>query len=94
MKAKGIELTKQIFDNHNPEYYYNMYFYPEDYGCRIFDFYKENDIRIYNGILPFKREVIKTITRDEFEKEFGQYIFYDTLSYRVGWRNNGYTWNN
>lgn len=94
MKATGIELTKEIFDNNSSQYMYDLYFFPQDHGCRIFDFYKEDDIRIYSGILPFKKEIIKTITRDEFEKNFGNMLFYDINSYRVNWIYSGYTWNN
>lgn len=94
MKAIGIDLVKEIFDSYNPQYMYDLYFFTEDYGCRIFDFYKEDDIRTYNGILPFKKEVIKTITREEFEKEYGKYVFYDVNTYKVNWVYSGYTWNN
>ena len=94
MKAIGIDLTKEIFDKYNPQYMYDLYFFPTDYGCRVFDFYREDDIRIYNGVLPFKKEVIKIITRDEFEKEYGKIMFYDIHSYKVNWIYSCYTWNN
>lgn len=70
-------------------------FFREDNGCRIFDFYKEDNIRIYDGILSFhKNNIIKSITREEFENEYGDFMFYDINSYKVEWFYSGYTWNN
>ena len=94
MKATGIDLTKEIFDYNNSQYSSYIYFFTEDNGCRIFDLYSEDCIYVYNGILPFKKDIIKIINREEFEKEFGQYTFYDTVTYRVYWKNIGYSWNN
>ena len=43
--------------------------------------YKEDNIRIYDGILPFrKNNIIKSITREEFENEYGDFMFYDIIS--------------
>ena len=57
--------------------------------------YKEDNIRIYDGILPFrKNNIIKSITREEFENEYGDFMFYYINSYKVEWFHSGYTWNN
>ena len=57
------------------------YFYPQDFGCRLFELTKDNKILITNTLDNF--EPIDIISIEKFKENFGDRVFLNALYYKV-----------
>lgn len=84
---------KQLAENYRANDVWTwLFFNPESWGCEIYGFDTTNKkVIVYNGV-NFNYEEIRTMSIEEFAKQFENTIFFCCGMYNVCWRNIGYAW--
>lgn len=86
-KSDFVKCTGNWFVENKSETWSYRYFYPQDFGCRLFELTKDNKVLITNTLDNLK--LIDIISIEKFKENFGNKIFFNALYYKIYFSNIG-----